>query len=420
MEWEREFCAILHEELRPAMGCTEPIALAYAAAKARAVLGSVPERVKVEVSGNILKNVKSVVVPHTGGLRGIAAAVAAGIVAGDEAKELEALSCVTEDQIAALNAYAAVTPIEVQHIETPHIFDMLVTVYAGTESAAVRIADHHTNIIYIEKNGAVLLDRPCVRRDDGLTDRSCLSIERIVRYADEADLSAVVDVLEQQIVCNMAIAEEGLLHDYGANIGKTLLKGHENDLDYRMRAYAAAASDARMNGCDLPVVINSGSGNQGITASVPVIVCAEAQNVPHETLLRALLVSNLVTTHLKTGIGRLSAYCGVVSAGCGAAAGLCYLMGGRFDEIAHTVVNAVAMDSGIICDGAKASCAAKIASAVDAGLLGLAMYQNGNEFFDGDGIVKKGVENTIDNVGRLARIGMEQTDKEIIRLMLET
>ncbi len=420
MEWEREFCAILHEELRPAMGCTEPIALAYAAAKARAVLGAVPDRVKVEVSGNILKNVKSVVVPHTGGLRGIAAAVAAGVVAGDETKELEALSCVTEEQIAALNAYAAVTPIEVVHIETPHIFDMLVTVYVGTGSAAVRIADHHTNIIYIEKNGKVLLDRPCGKRDDGLTDRSCLSIERIVRYADEADLSSVADILEQQIACNMAIAEEGMRHDYGANIGKTLLKGHENDLAYRMRAYAAAASDARMNGCDLPVVINSGSGNQGITASVPVIVCAEAQNVPHETLLRALLVSNLVTTHLKTGIGRLSAYCGVVSAGCGAAAGLCYLSGGRFDEIAHTVVNAVAMDSGIICDGAKASCAAKIASAVDAGLLGLAMYQNGNEFFGGDGIVKKGVENTIDNIGRLARVGMEQTDKEIIRLMLET
>ncbi|MBQ5986347.1 MAG: serine dehydratase subunit alpha family protein [Clostridia bacterium] len=420
MEWEREFCAILHEELRPAMGCTEPIALAYAAAKARAVLGRLPERVRVEVSGNILKNVKSVVVPHTGGLRGIAAAVAAGIVAGDETKELEALSCVTEEQIVALRAYAAATPIEVEHIETPHIFDMRVTVFAGAETATARIADHHTNIIYIEKNGNVLLDRPCVKRDDGLVDRSCLSIERIVRYADEAELSTVADVLERQIACNMAIAREGLLHDYGANIGKTLLKGHENDPAYRMRAYAAAASDARMNGCELPVVINSGSGNQGITASVPVIVCAEDRGVPHETLLRALLVSNLVTTHLKTGIGRLSAYCGVVSAGCGAAAGLCYLMGGRFDEIAHTVVNAVAMDSGIICDGAKASCAAKIASAVDAGLLGLAMYRNGNQFFGGDGIVKKGVENTIDSVGRLARVGMEQTDKEIIKLMLES
>ena len=420
MEWEREYCAILHEELRPAMGCTEPIALAYAAARARAVLGRLPERVRVEVSGNILKNVKSVVVPHTGGLRGIAAAVAAGIVAGDETKELEALSCVTEEQIVALRAYATATPIEVEHIETPHIFDMRVTVFAGAETATARIADHHTNIICLAKNGTVLLDRPCVKRDDGLVDRSCLTIERIVRYADEADLSTVADVLEQQIACNMAIAREGLLHDYGANIGKTLLKGHETDPAYRMRAYAAAASDARMNGCELPVVINSGSGNQGITASVPVIVCAEDRGVPHETLLRALLVSNLVTTHLKTGIGRLSAYCGVVSAGCGAAAGLCYLMGGRYDEIAHTVVNAVAMDSGIICDGAKASCAAKIASAVDAGLLGLAMYRNGNQFFGGDGIVKKGVENTIDSVGRLARVGMEQTDKEIIKLMLET
>ena len=204
------------------------------------------------------------------------------------------------------------------------------------------------------------------------------------------------------------------------NIGKTLLRGHEEDLSYRMRAYAAAASDARMNGCEMPVVINSGSGNQGITSSVPVIVCARATGRSHEELLRALAVANLVTIHLKTGIGRLSAYCGAVSAGCGAAAGLAYLQGGDYDTVAHTVVNTVAMDSGIICDGAKASCAAKIAAAVDAGLLGLAMYRSGNQFFGGDGIVKKGVENTIANVGRLARLGMAQTDKQIIQLMMES
>ncbi len=415
----RQYVRILEEELRPAMGCTEPIAIAYAAAKARDVLGTMPKRVRAEVSGNILKNVKSVIVPHTGGLRGIGAACAAGIVAGDAQKELEVLSNISEQALAAIGAYAKETPIEVKHIETDHIFDIIITVFAGEDSASVRIAEHHTNIVSVVRNGETLYAHPIEPQSDGMTDRSCLSIEGIVRFAEIVDLSDVQDRLEQQIAYNMAIAEEGLLHSYGANIGKTLLKGHETDLNYQMRAYAAAGSDARMNGCELPVIINSGSGNQGITASVPVIVYAQKTGKPHDELLRALCVSNLVTTHLKTGIGRLSAYCGVVSAGCGAAAGVAYLDGGRFDEIAHTVVNAVAIDSGLACDGAKASCAAKIASAVDAGLLGLAMYQNGNQFYGGDGIVKKGVENTIQNVGRLARIGMQETDREIIRLMIE-
>ena len=258
-----------------------------------------------------------------------------------------------------------------------------------------------------------------VTREDGLTDRSCLTVEGIVAFAECVDLEDVRGTLERQIEYNMAIAAEGLRGNYGANIGKTVLRGREYDINYKMRAWAAAASDARMNGCELPVVINSGSGNQGITASVPVIVYAREMGFSHEELLRALCVSNLITTHLKTGIGRLSAYCGAVSAGVGAGAGLAWLKGGRFEMIAHTVVNAVAVTSGIICDGAKASCAAKIAAAVDAGLLGLAMYEDGNQFYGGDGIVKKGVENTITTVGKLARLGMYQTDKEIIRLMLE-
>jgi L-cysteine desulfidase len=415
----QQYIQILQEELKPAMGCTEPIAIAYAAAKARAVLGALPDRMRIEVSGNIIKNVKSVVVPHTGGLRGIPAAAAAGAVAGDSEAELEVLSHVTEAQIAAMGDFLDRTPLEVSHADTGHIFDIMITAWHGDDSSFVRIVDFHTNVVTIKRNDETLLEKEITAQEDGLTDRSCLSIADIVEFAECLDTADVQEVLERQIAYNMAIAEEGMRQDYGANIGKTLLRGRENDLNYKMRAYAAAGSDARMNGCELPVVINSGSGNQGITASVPVIVYARETGKTHEELLRALAVSNLVTTHLKTGIGRLSAYCGAVSAGCGAGAGIAWLRGGRFDMIAHTVVNAVAVDSGIVCDGAKASCAAKIASAVDAGLLGLEMYEDGNQFFGGDGIVKRGVENTIANVGRLARFGMEQTDKEIIRLMME-
>ena len=415
----QKFVQILREELRPAMGCTEPIAIAYAAAKARAVLGVIPERLQVEVSGNIIKNVKSVVVPHTGGLRGIPAAAAAGTVAGDPAAELEVISNVTEEEITSTTEYLKTTPIEVRCADTPHIFDIQITAYSGEDSAFVRIVDYHTNIVCIRRNHETLLEKACVTQADGLTDRCCLNVEKIVDFAESVDLEDVRETLERQINYNMAIAEEGLRGDYGANIGKTVLLHRENDINYLMRAYAAAASDARMNGCELPVVINSGSGNQGITASVPVIVYARHTGKSHEELLRALCVSNLVTTHLKTGIGRLSAYCGAVSAGVGAGAGVAFIKGGRYEMIAHTVVNAVAVTSGIICDGAKASCAAKIAAAVDAGLLGLAMFENGNQFFGGDGIVKKGVENTIATVGKLARFGMEQTDKEIIQLMME-
>ena len=416
---EHNYIRILREELRPAMGCTEPIAIAYAAAKARDVLGTMPDRLLAEVSGNIVKNVKSVVIPHTGGLRGIPAAVAAGCAAGDAGAELSVLSQVTSAQTEEIADYLEKTPIEVRCAEDAHIFDIRITAFRGDDSAYVRIADYHTNLVCIRRNGETLLERECVTREEGLTDRSCLSIAGIVEFADSVDPEAVAPILEEQISCNMAIAEEGLRNNYGANIGKTLLR-MGNDLNSKMRAWAAAASDARMNGCELPVVINSGSGNQGITASVPVIVCAREMGKSREELLRALCVSNLVTIHQKTGIGRLSAYCGAVSAGVGAGAGVAYLRGGDYEMIAHTVVNAVAVTSGIICDGAKASCAAKIASAVDAGLLGLAMYENGNQFFGGDGIVKKGVENTIATVARLARVGMEQTDKEIIHLMMES
>ena len=416
-----KYVQILKEELVPAMGCTEPISIAYAAAKAREALGKVPERILAEVSGNIIKNVKSVVVPHTGGLRGIPAAAAAGTVAGDPNAELEVISNVSEDQIKEISEYLDKTEIKVKHASTGHIFDIAITAYAGDDTAYVRIVDYHTNIVSVKHGDAVLFEKEIVETspEAGLTDRSDLTIEGIVDFADSVDLDDVRETLERQVQYNMAIAEEGLAGNYGANIGSTIMLGHEYSLNFVMRAYAAAGSDARMNGCELPVVINSGSGNQGITASVPVVVYGRGRNKSVDEVLRALCVSNLVTIHIKTGIGRLSAYCGAVSAGCGAGAGIAYLQGGKEDAVAHTVINAIAVDSGIVCDGAKASCAAKIASAVDAGLMGLAMYNRGNQFFGGDGIVKDGVEKTIETVGRLARFGMKETDEEIIKLMLE-
>ena len=412
------FTQILREELVPAMGCTEPISIAYAAAKARAVLNDTPISAKVEVSGNIVKNAKSVTVPHTGGMRGIKSAFIAGLVAGNADAKLEVISHVTPAQIEEIQPALDSFEVEISTPQDARIFDIGVTLYSKTHTAYVRICDTHTNLSCIRLDGETLYDNP--PKDIEKADKSGLSVEKIIAYADEVDVEEVKETLDRQIAYNMAIAEEGLTNSYGANIGKVLLRSYQPDIKITAKAYAAAASDARMNGCELPVVINSGSGNQGITASVPVIVYARGMQVSDEKLYRALCVSNLITIHLKNGIGALSAYCGVVSAGAGAACGVAYLLGGRMKEIAHTLVNALAIDSGIICDGAKASCAAKIATAVESGLLGLNMYYNGNELFAGEGIVKSGVENTIKSVSRLAHEGMRETDKAIIRIMLET
>lgn len=413
------YVKILHEELVPAMGCTEPIAVAYAAALARKTLGATPESVDISVSANIIKNVKSVVVPHTGGLRGIAAAAAAGIVAGDADAQLEVLSHVTDAQIAQMAAYMESTKFTVQPSETDYIFDIQILVKAQGHSAFVQIAGGHTNVIGLRKDDTVLIEREYIQGGQvEQEDHTLLSVEKIVDFADTVEISHVQDVLDRQIECNTTIAQEGLSGNWGANIGTVLLKAYGDSVANRAKAWAAAGSDARMSGCEKPVVINSGSGNQGLTASLPVIVYAEEMKATQEQLYRALVVSNLITIHLKTGIGRLSAYCGATSAGCGAGAGITYLHGGKFHAIAHTIVNAVAINSGMICDGAKASCAAKIASAVEAGLMGMQMQFAGEQFYGGDGIVTKGVENTIANIGRLASVGMVQTDKEIIDIMV--
>lgn len=414
------YLKILQEELVPATGCTEPIAIAYGAAKARELLGVLPESVLVEASGNIIKNVKSVVVPNTNSLKGIEAAAAAGIVAGQSDKILEVISEVTPAQRAEIRAYLADHPIVVKPAEGDKVFDILITLCAGNNHVKLRISDYHTHIVYIEKNGEVLFQSGEVLSDsarDMLTDRSCLSVEGVLDFASTCNLEDVRALIERQIDYNYAIAEEGMRHSWGANIGSVLKEHYGVGIYSRARYMAAAGSDARMSGCEMPVIIVSGSGNQGITASVPVVEYAKELNVSRDQMVRAVLLSDLLTIHLKTGIGRLSAYCGAVSAGCSAGAAIAYLHGGGFREIAHTLVNSLAIVSGMICDGAKASCAAKISAAVDAGLVGYSMFRSGQQFRGGDGIVTKGVEETIRNIGRLGRLGMRETDREIIRIM---
>lgn len=415
----QKYIAILQEELRPAMGCTEPIALAYAGAKARQVLGALPDRVRLAVSGNIIKNVKSVVVPNTGGQRGMAAALCAGIVAGDPDRELQAISQVPAAMNETIRTYRDTVDLEIVPAESTLVFDIDLRVFAGADQVRLRIVNNHTNIVCIEKNGEKLLNLPVSESsEDHLTDKSCLNVASIVEFADCLNVEDVRPFVGEQIRCNMEIAQEGLNGNWGANIGQVILRRQGGSLEKKAAAYAAAGSDARMSGCEKPVVIVSGSGNQGITASVPVAVYARETGASEEQLLRAVALSDLVTIHQKAGIGRLSAYCGAISAGCGAGAGIAYLEGGDARAIAHTVVNAIAILSGTICDGAKASCAAKIAAAVDAGILGYQMYLEGQQFYSGDGIVTKGADNTVHNIGRLAREGMRQTDRTILEIMM--
>jgi len=414
-----DFVTILKEELVPATGCTEPIALAYAAAKAREVLGVLPSRSQVEVSGNIIKNVKSVIVPNTGGLKGIGAAVSAGIVSGDASRILEVLSACREGDKPLIKAYLDDHSCRVIPYEGDLVFYIAVTVYEGSAYAKVIIENYHTNIVCIEKNGHILYQAGTEANNLHLTDRSILNVKDIVDFAEHVDIADIADVIERQIEYNSAIAAEGLDGEWGANIGKVLLHTYGLDIKIKARALAAAGSDARMGGCEKPVIILSGSGNQSLTASLPVIAYAREYGVSRDKLIRAVALADLITVHQKTSIGRLSAFCGAVSAGSAAGAGIAYLLGGGYETVAHTVVNALAIISGMVCDGAKSSCAAKIASAVDAGIVGLSMYENGREFLGGDGIITKGVDNTIANVGRMASRGMRETDKEIIRIMVE-
>ena len=412
------FLNILKTELIPAMGCTEPIAIALTAARAKAHLTEPVRAVDICVSGNIIKNVKSVMVPGTGGLRGIETAAAAGIVVGDPQRELEVLTGIDEAGRQAIAAFMDTVPLTVSEARSQYVLDIGITLQGDSHRVYARTVQHHTGLCRIEVDGRAVFEAAV----EGVTEdeeRTLLNMAAILDFADSVAVEDVQELLDRQIAYNTAIAKEGLTGRYGAAIGRTLLMSYGDTVHNRAKAWAAAGSDARMNGCELPVIINSGSGNQGLTASLPVIVYARELGVSQELLYRALVVSNLTTIHLKTGIGCLSAYCGAISAGCGAGAGVMYLHGGKLPEISHTVVNALAINSGVVCDGAKASCAAKIASAVESGLLGMQMYMHGKEFYRGDGIVAGGVEATIRNVGELAQNGMAETDREIIRIMLK-
>ena len=414
------YIRILEEELVPAMGCTEPIALAYCAAKAREVLGSMPNRVTIQASGSIIKNVKSVIVPNTDHMKGIPAAAAAGIVAGDPTKELEVIATVTPEQIQGIRSFLETTPITVEHIDGGLTFEIKVTVFRGEDQATVRIVNYHTNIVDITRNGQVLLHVDVEGEDEaGLTDRSCLNLADILEFAETVDVADIKEVLDRQIRYNTAISAEGLRGNYGSNIGSVLLQTYgDQSVMVRAKAAAAAGSDARMNGCEMPVIINSGSGNQGMTTSLPVIEYARELQVSDEKLYRALALANLVTIHQKTGIGRLSAFCGAVSAGAGAGAGIAYLLGSDLNGISHTVSNALATTGGIVCDGAKASCASKIATAVEAGILGYNMHLHNQDFQPDDGLVGETPEDTIANIGRLGKDGMRGTNEEIIKIMI--
>ena len=413
--------SILKAELRPAMGCTEPIAIAYAASILAEVLSGTPTEISAYFSGNIIKNVKSVIVPATGGRHGIEAAIAAGIVSCRPDKRLEVLTVLSSDDEKKIDTLLRDCPIKISKLNTGCSFELELHGRCGENSALVKISGAHTNVINVSLNEEDLTEKYAdlsARDQHGdPIDFTVLNVSDIIEYADNADLSEIRPYLLRQVEMNMAIAEEGLRGSWGAQIGKLMLS-LGNDLSRKARAYAAAGSDARMSGCEMPVCIISGSGNQGITASVPVVVYARELSKSEDEMLRALVVSDLITIHQKTGIGTLSAYCGAISAGVGAGAGICYLQGGKFNAVAHTLVNSVAILSGTICDGAKASCAAKIAMAVEAGIMGYEMWRHGNQFYGGDGIVTTGVENTIKNIGRLAKDGMSDTDREIIEIML--
>lgn len=411
---------ILKEEMLPAFGCTEPIAVAFAAAKARELLGIMPNRIVVQSSGNIIKNVMGVIVPGTGNMRGMDTAAVLGAVAGDSSLGLEVLSQVTTEDIALARQYLRQDICDVQLLSSKAKLHLILTAEYDGDSALVEIVHTHTGIVRMERGGQILLNIPFDEKssEEGANDRGQMNLDDILNFAREVELDDVRDLIRRQIEYNSAISDEGLSRDYGANIGSTLIENFGADVNIRARAAAAAGSDARMNGCEMPVVINSGSGNQGLTVSLPVIIYAKELGSSEEKLYRALVLSNLTAIRQKTNIGRLSAYCGAVCAAAGAGAGITYLSGGSNEQILYTITNTLANVSGVVCDGAKPSCAAKIASCVDAAILAHAMSMANRVFQSGEGLVKSNTENTINSIGQMAREGMEITDEVILKIMV--
>lgn len=416
-----KYIKILNDELLVALGCTEPIAIALASAKAREVLGKMPERCEIHCSGNIIKNVKGVVVPNTGNLKGVEAAAIAGIVGGNASKLLEVLEDMTPEAINKTQELLKTSFCKTFLIFGESNLHIRAIVFSGDESAQVVIKDAHTNIVEILHNSETVFkkadDIKIVDNDDS-EHKAMLSIKEIIEFAKAVELSDISDIIERQILLNTAISQEGLKNNYGVNVGKALISDRGDDIVTKAKAAAAAGSDARMSGCSMPVVINSGSGNQGMTVSLPVIEYAKFLNSSHEQLLRALVISNLVSIHQKARIGKLSAYCGAVSAAAGSGAGIAYLNGGDYDEISRTIINTIANVGGIVCDGAKASCAAKIASSIDAAIMGMNLAFKKRSYAQGDGLVTGDVEKTIDSVGRMGAIGMKDTDTEILKIMI--
>ena len=415
-----DYLQILKEELLPALGCTEPIALAYGAADCRRLLGEDPVRIAARCSGNIIKNVKGVVVPNCGGMKGIDTAVVAGALYGDSSKGLEVLSSVTSDKAAELCKDVKRIKVEVSLLETEAKLHFIISMEGKDHSASVEIIHQHLNVVKSVKDGDVVFFKAFEEKEMNteLADRSGMNIADIISFAENAPLEELEEIIAPQIRCNKAISKEGLENPYGAEVGRVLMKAGNGCLYDKMAAAAAAGSDARMSGCSMPVIINSGSGNQGMTVSLPVIVYAEEMGFSHEKLVRALVLSNLSAIHQKTRIGRLSAYCGAVSAAAGAAAAISWLDNGSIEQIDDTIVNTLATVSGMICDGAKPSCAGKIAVAVNAALLAHDMAMSGHSYRSGDGIVKDDVEKTVSGVGQIASDGMSETDSVILSVML--
>ncbi len=412
------FIELLTAELRLAMGCTEPIAVAYAAAKAREVLGQMPERIELYCSGNIIKNVKAVTVPNSGGRRGLEVAAVLGAAYGDASLELEVVSKVTEEEIAGLQE---LLDADLCHCHLQTGKDNLyirAEVFAGNESSLVEISEKHTYITRIEKNGEVLMTQPELNLLKN--DISVLNLHDIYAFANELDMDDVDELIERQIECNIKIAEEGIKNPYGSEIGRRYLEMYgEHDYRFKAVAYAAAGSDARMNGCALPVVINSGSGNQSITISVPMIVYAQEHGISKEQLIRGLVFADLMALLQKKYIGDLSAYCGATCAGCAAVAGIAFIEGQPLEVLGKIVVNAISTIGGMVCDGAKSSCAAKIATSISTGFLAYDLAVNDLSFKDGEGLVVEDIEKTIERVGRMGREGMRSTDESILEMMIE-
>lgn len=415
----QNYIGILKEEMIPAMGCTEPIALAYGAARAREILGSEPERIVAHCSGNIVKNVRCVIIPNSGGLTGIEAGVVLGAVAGNAALDMEVLSKVNEAGRARCRELLAKNICKVELLDSPVVLHFIIEMYAGEDSVSLEIKYDHINVTKIVKNGEVLLDVDEKCGETECADRTLLNLEDIKEFADTVDLDDVRELLDKQIQSNMAIAHEGMTGKYGLGIGRIIRETYSNDMLTKMRSLTAAASEARMGGCDMPVVINSGSGNQGISCSVPLIVYAREMELPEYVLYRALVFSNLLTVYQKQYIGKLSAFCGAVSASCAAGAAITYIVGGGLDVIKKTIENTLANIPGIICDGAKISCAAKIAASLDAAFLAHHLAMNGQSYAPYTGILQEETGETISCVGQIGKEGMKETDKEILRIMLE-